>query len=189
MADIQSPKSRRLDRVLAVSDQALRGTLVVLFATVVVAALVQVAGRYLFHVTIIGPEEIARYFMIACTFLAIPVLARSRNQIAVDALAHFLPQGITQLWLARVILTFECIFLVVFALFSWEFASGLLSTGQSTVGLGMPLAWPALSMVFGAVLGFIVTAILLVKTFTPAGSVDPYGIGARDHTGTPGGES
>jgi TRAP-type C4-dicarboxylate transport system permease small subunit len=186
MAETAVETKTGLDRVNSAADRALRVLLIVMFSAVLIAALVQVAARYAFQVTVIGPEEVARYLMIACTFIAIPVLARSRNQIAVDALAHFLPKGVAQLRLARAILLVECLFLAVFGYYSWVFTSGLMSTGQATVGLEIPLYLPALTMVIGAVLGLAVTVLLLTRTFTPAGREDPYGFGPTDHFGVPG---
>lgn len=186
MAEPSSAGTTPLERILNGIDRVFRYLLVVMFAAVLVAALVQVGARYVFHVTIIGPEEVARYLMIACTFLAIPVLAKSRNQIAVDALAHYVPNGTPQVWLARTVLIIEALFLVVFGYFAWEFTDGLLGTGQATVGLGMPLSWPALTMVTGAGLGLVVTLALLVRTFTAAGERDPYGLGQQEHFGVPG---
>jgi TRAP-type C4-dicarboxylate transport system permease small subunit len=180
LANLPGSRGRAYQTVLGHADTLLRVLLTGLFTVVVVAALVQVLARYVFQVTVIGPEEIARYLMVASTFLAIPVLARTRNQIAVDALAHFLPKGVTQLWLARLILIGELIFLAVFAYFAWQFTSELVTSGQSSVGLQLPLWWVTFTMVLGSVLGGVMTLMLLIGTFVRPDPANPFGLSKRD---------
>ena len=180
MADIPSSRGRAYQTVLGYADIFLRVLLTVLFTVVLVAALVQVLTRYVFQVSVIGPEEIARYLMVACTFLAIPVLARTRNQIAVDALAHFLPKGVTQLWLARLVLLVELTFLAVFAYYTWEFTNELVVSRQASVGLQVPLWWVTFTMVLGPVLGGGMTLMLLIDTFVSPDPANPFGLSKTD---------
>ncbi len=151
-------------------DRVLRVLLTVFMAVMLVAALTQVFVRYAVTTTLIGPEEVARYMMLAGTFLAIPVLAKSRNHIAVDALAHYLPGPRSRLWLERLILLVEIVFL---AIFSWYAAIGVhdvYASGGFSAGLQVPSYIPMLPLVLGGVLGLLVTAVLLFQTFYASGS-------------------
>ena len=159
----------------------LKVLLTVMFTGVVVAAIVQVFARYVLQTSVAGSEEVARYLMVACTFLAIPVLARSRNQIAVDALAHYLPKGMTQVWLARLILLVELTFLVIFSYYTISFVQELAGTGQASVSLQIPLFWVVFTMAAGAVLGIFTTLLLIIDTFIRPDPRNPYGLTTVEH--------
>lgn len=163
--------SAALDRV----DAALCVVLTIAMAVMLGAALVQVGARYLTTLTVIGPEEIARYMMVGSTFLAIPVLGRRRHHIAVDALAHFLPGQTSKAWLHRLILTLDLAFLSVFAVLAWEMFSTSLASSQRSIGLDVPLAWPLSTVLIGATLGALVTLAMLVNSF-----LDPQDALAHD---------
>lgn len=154
-----------LDRVVEAADRLLRAVLAVAFGVILAATLVQIIGRSVFGATIIGTDEVARYLMIATTFLAIPLLVRGRLMIAVDALAHYLPDGATQLWLQRAIYLVEAFFYLVFTNYAAIVLSNFLSTGQSSAELAIPLAWPVATMVAGTALGFVSSLLLLARTF------------------------
>lgn len=151
---------RKLDTLLCL-------LLALAMAVMLMAALVQVAARYVTHMTVIGPEEIARYMMLGSTFLAIPVLGYRRNHIAVDALAHVLPTATSKLWLHRLILALELAFLLVFAVLSWQMVSTSFAHDQKSIGLDVPLAWPLSTVAIGAFLGVLVTAAMLVDALSP----------------------
>lgn len=157
-----------LDRV----DSALCVVLVIALAAMLAAALVQVGARYLTTATVIGPEEIARYMMVGSTFLAIPVLARRRNHIAVDALAHLMPGPAAKRWLNRLLLALELSFLVILTKLAWDTFRTSWDSGQASIGLGVPLAWPLLTVFVGALIGAFVTLGLLVESFLPAAAAD-----------------
>lgn len=148
---------------LRTADAVLCAVLALSMGVMLVAALVQVGARYLTTMTIIGPEEIARYMMLGSTFLAIPVLGHRRNHIAVDALAHVLPSRAPRLWLHRLLLALELAFLVVFAALAWQMWTTSLASGQSSIGLDVPLAWPLATVPVGAGLGVLVTAAMLLE--------------------------
>lgn len=159
----------RLDRVLDLVDRLLCVVLVVMMATMLIASVAQVFTRYVLETTLIGPEEIARYMMTGATFLSIPVLARRRNHIAVDALAHYLPSGVTQVVLARGVLLLETVFLCAFTVYAYELYESVRSSGQFSAGLQIPVAWPLSALFIGSLVGALVTAALLVQTFLGSG--------------------
>jgi len=160
-----APSAARLDGAIRVFDRVVRAVLSVAFAGILVAAVAQVASRYIPGVSLLGSEEVARYLMVATAFLAIPMLTFGRQQIAVDALAHYLPTGWPKLWLQRVILLVEIVFYTVFANYSYFVYADYAATGQSSTSLGIPLAVPALTVMLGAALGVVATLVLLVRTF------------------------
>lgn len=165
-ADVPASASRTtLDRWLDVVDRALCWVLTTMMATMLLASVAQVFTRYVLQTTLIGPEEIARYMMTGATFLAIPVLARRRNHIAVDALAHYLPNGTPQVLLTRLVLLFETAFQAVFAYLSFELASSMRASGAFSAGLEIPIAWPVSALFIGTGIGALVTAAMLVQTF------------------------
>lgn len=160
-----------ISRSLDILDRVLRTLLMLMMATMLLAALVQVGARYLLEVSVVGPEEIARYMMIGGTFLALPVLARGRNHIAVDALAHYLPGAAAKRWLERIILLIELIFLALLTWYSVIVVEELRSGGGFSAGLEMPAWIPMLPLVVGAALALLVTGVLLVQSFVAGRSL------------------
>jgi TRAP-type C4-dicarboxylate transport system permease small subunit len=168
---------RRLESLLGVLDRALCWVLTVAMATMLVASVVQVAARYAFQATVIGPDEIARYMMVGGTFLAIPVLAKRRNHIAVDAVMHFLPVGVGRMWLHRLLTLVETAFLLAFAVLSWEVLAGVHESGQFSAGLQIPASWPFSTVFFGSLVGSLVAAMLFLQSWLSpdsTGGVDSY---------------
>lgn len=160
---------RWLASALNALDRVLLVVLTLMMTVMLLAAIAQVAARYVLETALVGPEEIARYMMIGGTFLALPVLARRRNHIAVDALAHYIPDA-GRVWLERLVLLVELTFLV---LFTWYAALVVeeLRVGQGfSAGLELPAWIPMLPVALGAGLGLVVTAVLLVQTFVPGGT-------------------
>lgn len=154
-----------LVRPVEAMDKVLRLVLTIITVVLLLAALTQVATRYVLQVSFVGPEEIARYLMIAGTFLAIPVLAKSRNHIAVDALRHYLPDGLPVVIVERAILLIEIAFLVVFSYYAGVVVGSQQATGGASTGLHVPTWIPMVPVFLGALLGALVTAVLLLQTF------------------------
>ncbi len=159
------PPRTALDRSLDVADRMLCWVLIAMMATMLLASVAQVVTRYVLETTLVGPEEIARYMMTGATFLAVPVLARRRNHIAVDALAHYLPRGLPQVLLTRAVLLFETVFLAAFCYYAFTLFRDVNASGQFSAGLGIPVAWPISALFVGTGIATVVTAALLVQTF------------------------
>lgn len=177
MTDRRSTAMLGLDRALDILDRVLSWVLAIAMATMLLASVVQVAARYFFQATVIGPDEIARYMMVGGTFLAIPLLAKRRNHIAVDAITHFLPVGLGRVWLQRFLFAVECMFLFVFAYFAWDVLRGVHESGQFSAGLQIPASWPFSTVVIGALLGGVVMVLLFIQSCLspdPSGGVDSY---------------
>lgn len=150
---------------LEVMDRILRILLTLVMALMLLAALAQVTVRYALTTTLIGPEEVARYMMIAGTFLGIPVLAKSRNHIAVDALAHYLPSERSRRWLLRGILLVESLFLGIFSWYALVVVRDAMGAGGFSAGLEIPSYIPMLPLFVGALLGLLVTLALFIQSF------------------------
>ena len=172
-----------LDRVLRIVDRFLRVVLTVGFGMILVVTLIQIAGRYGSFPTMAGADEVARYLMVGTTFLSLPVLINSKLQIAVGALADFLPNGTYQVWLLRVIFIIEGLFYLGFSNFPFLALESYQRTGQSSVELSIPLTWPFATMVLGAGLGGIFSFCLLIRTF-----IRPGEYADKTTTGFPGSE-
>lgn len=186
MSDRREAASRRLDVALGIMDRVFSWLLILAMATMLISSVIQVGARYALEVTVIGPDEIARYMMVGSTFLAIPVLARRRNHIAVDAITHFLPVGVGRVWLQRFLLVVEAAFLVAFAYFAYDVLIGVYESGQFSAGLQIPAFYPFSTVVIGAALGGLVTVLLLVQTWLspdPTGGIDSY-VEVEEHMGT-----
>lgn len=162
---VAAPGAARLDGAIRAFDRVMRAVLGVAFAGILVAAVAQVASRYIPGTSAIGVDEVARFLMIATTFLAIPMLTFGRQQIAVDALAHYLPAGWPKLWLQRLILLIETTFYAVFANYAYLVYANYAATGQASTSLAIPIAVPSLTVMLGALLGAVATVVLLVRTF------------------------
>lgn len=177
-----------LDRWLDLADRMLCWVLGAAMGIMLVASVAQVVTRYVLETTLIGPEEVARYMMTGATFLAIPVLARRRNHIAVDALSHYLPGGVTQVVLARAVLLFETVFLAGFTYFAFLFFTELQESGQFSAGLQIPVAWPVSALFIGTGIGTLLTAAMLVQTFLrPSAAQEAAGSSAAEPIDQPGG--
>lgn len=165
-------KRSALDRALRLGDLLLCWVLTAMMATMLIASVAQVLTRYVLETTLIGPEEVARYMMVGATFISIPVLARRRNHIAVDALAHYLPNGWPQSLLARIVLLFETLFLAGLTVYAFRLFRSVAESGQFSAGLEIPVAWPISALFIGTGLGTLMTAGMLVQTFLEP---DPHG--------------
>lgn len=177
---------RGLDRALNVMDRVLCWVLTAAMAVMLIASVIQVGARYVLEITVIGPDEIARYMMVGSTFIAIPVLAKRRNHIAVDAIAHFLPAGIARIWLQRFLTLVEGAFLFAFAFFAWEVLVGVYESGQFSAGLRIPAFYPVSTVSIGAALGGLVMVMLFIQTWLspdPSGGIDSH-VEVEEHIGS-----
>lgn len=178
----------RLEGLLAMVDRVLCWVLGIAMFIMLASSVVQVTARYVLDATVIGPDEIARYMMVGGSFLAIPVLARRRNQIAVDAVAHFLPVGSARVWLNRAIILVELVFLVAFSFFALEVLSSVADSGQFSAGLQIPASWPYSTVVIGSALGAVVMLLMFIQAWVnpdPTGGLDSYLEAEVAHAHTP----
>lgn len=159
---------------LDVLDRVLNVLLMLMMVTMLGAAIAQVAARYALEASFVGPEEVARYMMIGGTFMALPVLARRRNHIAVDALAHYLPGRTVRAWLERLILTVELAFLALFTWYAVLVVEELRVGRGFSAGLEIPAWIPMVPVALGSGLALVVTLALLVQSFVAG----PTGAGA-----------
>lgn len=76
---------------LAVLRRALRGVSFVLLALLVATPLAQIVMRSIFNVPMAGAEELTRYFLICCVFLAAPLVTFDGGQIGMEEFQARIP--------------------------------------------------------------------------------------------------
>lgn len=120
---------------------------ILLFSAMMVAVLVQVAGRYVFNYSIASASEIATFCQIWLVLLGSGV-AMARNQhVAIDMLPARLP-----LAYARVaLLAIAAVTIAFLAVLAWG-SLPLMKIGriQSSPALGLPMVWIYLCLPVGA---------------------------------------
>lgn len=133
----------------------------ILLLTMFVGILWQVLGRYVPAANWPGAGEIARYSLMAVTFIMVGYLIGKNGQITVAVIDNVFKGRLGRMvvrYIAAILLTIIC------AVLLWEawslFQSGF---GRTTSVLQIPLAWMFLFPLFGFASG---TARAIVKIFT-----------------------
>jgi TRAP-type C4-dicarboxylate transport system permease small subunit len=93
--------------------------------------------RYVLNDSLAWTEEIARYLLIAVTFLGAASAVRRRSHIAVELFHRYAPGG-TLRWLLSLI---DLISLAFFALLAWRCVELAQRTRQMMVSIDVPKAW------------------------------------------------
>lgn len=76
---------------LAALRSALRGVSFVLLALLIATPLAQIVMRSIFNVPMSGAEELTRYFLICCVFLAAPLVTFEGGQIGMEEFQARIP--------------------------------------------------------------------------------------------------
>jgi TRAP-type C4-dicarboxylate transport system permease small subunit len=161
----ESRSARRVRTAAKAFQRTVEGLLAMAMTVMLVAGVTQVVARYLLELSLVWPEETARYMMTGGTFLAIPVLTLSRGQIAVDAVMHYIRSEATRALAHRAVLLVELLVIGFLTNLAWTNAVDAHSSGQSSAGMGIPLAWPLGVVALGCALGALATLCLLVLSF------------------------
>lgn len=122
--------------------------LITLLGSIVVVMLYQIIRRYIFNSSLSWSEEFCRYCFIWFMFVANSYSIKLRSDLRVDAVIAMLPKG------ARKAVDFVDLmisFLLTLFLFKCSFATVeyVLSTGERSVGLRLPMYIVYLSMPVG----------------------------------------
>lgn len=160
--------SRALHVLRAVSGGVERVLLILLGAFMgglLVAGTAQVVARYLLEISIVWPEETARYLMVTGTFLAVPVLTLRRRHIAVDALMYYLRSAVARRMLHRLLVVIECVFLGVVTWLAWTPLVDARESGQVSAGMQVPVWWPMAVVFVGLLLGFVLSLVRVAIAF------------------------
>lgn len=136
--------------------EALTRLLVILALAVVLLFTVgQVADRYVFKSQFDAHDQIARIGMVWMAFLGFALGVRSRTNIRIEVIQHFLPEGVKRV--AGVVLDMIMLAVTGFLLFNgWQ----LLEVGSFQAIMGTPFYY---DVMYGALLcGLVLLAIFLV---------------------------
>lgn len=109
---------------------------VILFALMMAAVLIQIAGRYVFNYSISGAEEIATFSQIWLVFFGAGVAMRRGQHVVVDVLSLFLPLRIRQV-IAVLVAAGSVLFVAIVA----KTSLALVNFGfiQSSAALQLPM--------------------------------------------------
>jgi TRAP-type C4-dicarboxylate transport system permease small subunit len=137
-------------------DRIARGIELALALAFIVAVLLNfsnVAGRYLFGVSLLGADEVQVFIMVGMTFLGAAVVTRRNQHLRMDVLVGFMPRPIQAL--LRIA---EQLLLAALAAFvltqSYFYASQMLRIGRSSDMAGVPMWIPhgTVALGFGLIL-------------------------------------
>lgn len=132
----------------------------VILCCMVILVVVQVTMRTVFNVPLIGPEELARYFLICIVFLAMPYTARSGGHIRMTELQSFFPKKI------RTVLHY-LITLCAIAVFGSFAAAAMITTLKNQGNVTPTLAIPFTLFFLPTMLGFsLLTVEYLIRFIT-----------------------
>lgn len=135
------------------------GSAVMLFLMVALVFF-QVLARYVFYISPIGPEELARYLMLWMAFLVAGGAVRSGEHITIDLVPLVIRNKVT---LKNIRIILDMIGLVAVSIlfyFGLKYLLYSLKTGETSTGLQFPL-WFSTSCVFAGSL--LMTLNYLVK--------------------------
>jgi len=142
--------------------KAVRGVSLLLLGLLVVTPLAQIMMRGVFNVPMAGAEELARYFLIAMTFVGASYVTAEGGQIRMEELQGVIPPK-PRWWLQLMI---EVCGIAMFGvLFSAGAITILNNLSNQTATLEMPFWLFMGPLVVGSALLVIETAVTLVHTW------------------------
>lgn len=140
---------------------AVRWVSLVLLAALVITPLAQIAMRGIFNVPMSGAEELARYFLIAMTFIAASYVTQQGGQIRMEEFQGLLPPK--PRWYLQL-----GIELAGVAMFGVMFVAGVVTTAKNlanqTATLEMPFWLFMAPLVVGSLLLVVETLAMFVHT-------------------------
>jgi TRAP-type C4-dicarboxylate transport system permease small subunit len=147
--------------MLAFTRAGVRVVSLVLLGLMVVTPLAQIVMRGIFNVPLAGAEELARYFLIAMTFIAAAYVTREGGQIRMEEFQALLPPR--PRWLLQLVIELAGV-----AMFATLLVAGLVTIGKNldseTAVLQLPFWLFMGPLVVGSFLLVIETAAMFVHT-------------------------
>lgn len=145
--------------------------LMILLGSIVVVMLYQIVRRYIFNSSLSWSEEFCRYCFIWFMFVANSFSIKLRSDLRVDAVLSALPGGV------RKVVDFADLlisFLLTLFLFKCSFTTVayVMSTGEKSVGLQLPMYVVYLSMPIGfgmSVVRYIQRAVFDIRALSGHG--------------------
>jgi len=124
---------------------------VTLFAFMFIVVLLSVFSRYIMLNPIQWTEELARFLMIALSFLAINIALRRGQHIAIEGFVQKLPTKMSKV-LYYFVAVLICFFLIVL---TWQGYLMTIRTLMTASSLNISMFWPYLLVPLGAFLTLI----------------------------------
>jgi len=150
--------------------------LAIAFILAVALNFINVVGRYLIGVSLLGSDEVQIFIMVGMTFLGAAVVTRRNLHLRMDVLVRYLPKTVQLL--LRIV---EQVLLLTLAGFvltqSFLYARQMLRIGRTSDMAGVPMWIPHGTVALGFALILIVVAWSLVRmarpTSQPSGENSP----------------
>jgi len=150
-----------MQTLLAHVRTAVRWISLALLAALIITPLLQIAMRGIFNVPMAGAEELARYFLIALTFLAASYVTEQGGQIRMEEFQGLLPPR--PRWLLQLFIELAGV-----VMFSVMFVAGVITTANNlsnqTATLEMPFWLFMGPLVVGSLLLVVETLAMFVHT-------------------------
>ena len=142
---------KAFDRIARVIELALA----LAFIAAVLLNFINVVGRYLFGLSLLGADEVQVFVMVGMTFLGAAVVTRRNQHLRMDVLVRFMPA-----WLQHALRVIEQLLLVALAGFvvsqSYFYARQMMRLGRTSDMAGVPMWVPHGTVALGFVLILIV---------------------------------
>lgn len=146
-----------IDRALDCMARVIEVFLALAFIFAVVLNFINVVGRYLFGMSLLGSDEVQVFIMVGMTFLGAVVVTRRNEHLRMDVLVRFIPAGLRLALRAAEQLLL--IFLAAFVIFqSYLYASQMFRLGRISDMAGVPMWIPHGFIALGFALILLVTA-------------------------------
>jgi len=125
----------------------------ILLAGIVVVVLASFVARYILHIAIAWPEELARYIAVWLTFVGAGAAGARGEQIAVDLLARLVPAHRRRIFEIVIAL----LSILALAVLSWAMVPLFLGPASQSVspGTGIERFWIYLALPIGAAALFV----------------------------------
>jgi TRAP-type transport system small permease protein len=150
-----------IDKAFDWTARAIEYVLAIAFIGAVLLNFSNVAGRYLFGVSLLGSDEVQVFVMVGMTFLGAAVVTRRNQHLRMDVLVSLMP-GPVQVFLRIV----EQLLLATLAVFiltqSFFYASQMLMIGRASDMAGVPMWIPHGTVAVGFGLILLVTLWRLI---------------------------
>jgi len=111
---------------------------VVLLTVMTIDVFVNASGRNLFSFVFSWSEEVARYLTIWALFIGCSLAVKKNIHVGIDAFVHFLPKNV-QKYTSLLSQIISIIFCIVAGIFSVKLCMQIVSTGQVSAALEIPM--------------------------------------------------
>ena len=150
-----------IDKTFDFVARVIELVLALAFMAAVLLNFVNVVGRYLFGISLLGSDEVQVFIMVGMTFLGAAVVTRRNQHLRMDVLVRFMPPAAQML--RRIA---EQLLLVTLAGFvlaqSYDYASRMFRIGRASDMAGVPMWIPhgTVALGFGLMLLIAVWRLL-----------------------------